>query len=134
MYCILPTGPPSQPQKPSISKVTANSARVKWIPPDRDGCSQILSYQLEMLQAGFTTWQAIIQQPRCNFTVRTLEPSVSYQFRVIAYNSYGASKPSEPSDTILTRARGWLNQPNRRITSQMNSVPTINVDGPVGKW
>ena len=83
-----------------------------------------------MLQAGFTSWQAIIQQPRCNFTIRTLEPATSYQFRVIAYNKYGASRPSEPCAAILTKARGWLNQQGKRPNVQ---APSINVDGPMGE-
>ena len=106
---------------------------MRWAPPDHDGRSQILSYQVEMLQAGFTSWQAIIQQPRSSFTIRTLEPGTSYQFRVIAYNKYGASKPSEPCDPIVTRARGWLNQPARRPNAQANNLPNINVDGPTGE-
>ena len=116
-----------------MSSITRTSARVRWAPPDHDGRSQILSYQVEMLQAGFTSWQAIIQQPRSSFTIRTLEPGTSYQFRVVAYNKYGASKPSEPCDPIMTRARGWLNQPARRPNAQANNMPNINVDGPTGE-
>ena len=128
------TGSPSKPQKPSVSRVTASSAKVKWIPPDHDGRSRILSFQLEMLQAGFTSWQAIIQQPICNFTIRTLEPGTSYQFRVIAYNKYGASKPSDPSEPIITRSvRGLLNPPAKRANPPVNNVPNINVDGPTGE-
>ena len=129
--CYLHVGPPSEPKKPTVSGITRTSARVRWAPPDHDGRSQILSYQVEMLQAGFTTWQAIIQQPRSSFTIRTLEPGTSYQFRVIAYNKYGASKPSEPCEPIVTRARGWLNQPTKR--SQANNLPNINIDGPTGE-
>ena len=129
--CYL--GPPSEPKKPTVSNITRTSARVRWTPPDHDGRSQILSYQVEMLQAGFTSWQAIIQQPRCSFTIRTLEPGTSYQFRVIAYNKYGASKPSEPCEAIVTRARGWLNQPARRPNAQANNLPNINIDGPTGE-
>ena len=128
-------GPPSQPQKPSVTKATTTSARVKWVPPDHDGRSQVLSYQLEMLQAGFTSWQAIIQQPRCTFTIRTLEPSTSYQFRVIAYNKYGASKPSEPCVAITTKAKGWLvNQPAKsKSNTPVNIIPNININGPTGE-
>ena len=103
-----PTGPPTQPQKPTVSKVTSNSLKLRWSPPDYDGGSPVLSYQIEMLQLGIDQWQPIVQQPRNNFTVKTLEPSMSYKFRVIAYNEFGASKPSEPSDVVSTKGKGWF--------------------------
>lgn len=85
-----------------------------------------------MLQAGFTSWQAIIQQPRCNFTIRTLEPATSYQFRVIAYNKYGASKPSPPCASIQTKAKGWLIQQAKKNNVPPH-LPSINIDGPSGE-
>ena len=87
-----------------------------------------------MLQAGFTSWQAIIQQPRCTFTIRTLEPSTGYQFRVIAYNKYGASKPSEPCVPISTKAKGWLNQPTKSKSNTPVNIPNININGPTGEY
>ena len=103
-----PTGPPTQPQKPIVSKVTSNSLKLRWSPPENDGGSPVLSYQIEMLQLGIDKWQPIIQQPRNNFTVKTLEPSMSYKFRVIAYNEFGASRPSEPSEVVTTKGKGWF--------------------------
>ena len=103
-----PTGPPTQPQKPTVSKVTSNSLKLRWSPPENDGGSPVLSYQIEMLQLGIDKWQPIIQQPRNNFTVKTLEPSMSYKFRVIAYNEFGASRPSEPSEVVTTKGKGWF--------------------------
>ena len=61
-----------------------------------------------MLQLGIDKWQPIVQQPRNNFTVKTLEPSMSYKFRVIAYNEFGASRPSEPSEVVTTKGKGWF--------------------------
>ena len=61
-----------------------------------------------MLQEGFEDWQPIIQQPKTTFIVKALQPSTSYQFRVLACNQYGAGQPSDPSDTVTTKGRGWL--------------------------
>ncbi len=99
-------GPPSQPAKPGVSKVTASSVKLKWPIPEHDGSSPILSYQIELLQDGFEEWQPIIQHPKNYFVVKTLESNTSYRFRVIAYNEFGASKPSETSDVMSTKGRG----------------------------
>ena len=105
------SGPPTQPMKPSVSKVTSSSVKLKWPVPDFDGNSPIMSYQVEILQEGFDEWQPIIQQPKNYFVVKTLEANTSYQFRVIAYNDFGGSKPSEPTEMVSTRGRGWLASP-----------------------
>ena len=102
-------GPPSEPPKPVVSKITSTSVKLKWAVPDMDGGVPILSYQIEMLQGGFDQWQPIVQQPRNYFVVKTLEPSTSYQFRVSAVNEYGFSNPSEPSDVVVTKGKGLMN-------------------------
>ena len=106
-FCCC-SGPPSEPQKPVVSKVTSTSVNLKWAVLDMDGSVPILSYQIEMLQEGFDQWQPIVQQPRNYFVVKTLEPSTSYWFRVSAVNEYGFSSPSEISDPVVTKGRGFL--------------------------
>ncbi|CAI8009161.1 Kalirin, partial [Geodia barretti] len=101
-------GPPAKVGKPGVSKVTGTSVKLKWSPPDEEGGSPITTYQVEMLQEGFEDWQPIIQQPKTTFIVKALQPSTSYQFRVLACNQYGAGQPSDPSDTVTTKGRGWL--------------------------
>jgi len=105
---IFLPGPPTQPQKPTVSRVTSNSMKLKWSAPEFDGSSPILSYQIEMLQLGSDQWQPIVQHPKNSFIVKTLEPNMSYQFRVIAYNEFGASSPSEPSEVASTKGKGWF--------------------------
>ena len=107
MVCFF-TGPPSEPQKPVVSKVSSTSVKLKWGVPDMDGGVPILSYQIEMLQDGFDQWQPIVQQPRNYFVVKTLVPSTSYRFRVSAVNKYGFSAPSEPTDQVVTKGKGLI--------------------------
>ena len=102
----VPPGPPSEPQKPTVSKVSSTSVKLKWAVPDMDGGVPILSYQIEMWQDGFDQWQPIVQQPRTYFVVKTLEPSTSYKFRVSAVNKYGFGSPSEPTDPVVTKGKG----------------------------
>ena len=99
-------GPPSEPGMPVASKVATSSVKLKWPIPEHDGSSPILSYQIEIMQDGLDEWQPIVQHPKNYFVVKTLEPNTSYRFRVIAYNEFGASKPSEPSEVVTTKGRG----------------------------
>ena len=96
-------GPPDAPSRPTVSKVATTSLKLKWIPPDFDGNSEITTYQVEQLQEGLNEWQPIIQQPKTTFVVKTLEPNTSYQFRITAYNDCGNSPPSEASLTVFTK-------------------------------
>lgn len=109
-----------------MSKVTSTSVKLKWGVPDMDGSVPILSYQIEMLQGGFDQWQPIVQQPRTYFVVKTLEPSMSYQFRVSAVNKYGFSAPSEPTDLVVTKGKGLLN-----TSPSFKKQPAL---GAKGRW
>ena len=117
-HVISAPGPPSRPQKPSVSKITSTSARLKWPIPEYDGSSPIISFQIEMLQKGFDVWQPIVQHPKSYFTVKTLEANTSYQFRVIAYNSYGASKSGEVSEVFETRTGGGAGPAGKKAGPQ----------------
>ena len=98
--CI--SGPPLPPSKPVASRVTPTSVKLKWNPPEHDGHSMITSYVVEQLKEGFGEWQAIVQQPRTVFVVKTLNPNTWYQFRVIAISDNGESRASEPSEIVST--------------------------------
>ena len=81
--------------------------------------------QVEMLQEGFDTWQPIIQQSRNHFMVKSLLPNTTYLFRVIAYNEYGASEPSQSTKVIMgAKGRGWLSSQSFR----RGNVPQVTVD------
>lgn len=120
-------GPPSQPAKPCVSKVTTSSVKLKWPVPEYDGSSPILSYQVEILQDRFDEWQPIVQHPKNYFVVKTLEPNTTYRFRVIAYNEFGASKASEPSEAVSTKGRGRSLSGGSK--SKTLGVPSIDGQG-----
>ena len=82
--------------------------KLKWPVPDYDGTSPILSYQIELLQEGFEKWQPIVQVIKNSYIVKTLEPNTTYRFRIIAINDLGGSRPSEASEVVSTKGRGWL--------------------------
>ena len=45
-YHVIPTGPPDPPTRPTVSKVATTSLRLKWLPPEFDGNSEITTYQV----------------------------------------------------------------------------------------
>ena len=92
-----------------------------------------------MLQEGFEDWQPIIQQPKTTFIVKALQSSTCYQFRVLACNQYGAGQPSEPSDTITTKGRGWLasspsNSRRREGESVLQHHSPTSLEGEGSGW
>ena len=86
-----------------VSNISRTQAKLKWNSPTYDGTSPIVSYQLQLLQDGLKDWQPIMKLERTNCTVKTLEPNISYQFRVLAINDLGFSNPSEPTDVVKTK-------------------------------
>lgn len=52
-------------------------------------------------------WQKAVELPgnKCEGRVPDLTEGMKYQFRVIAVNKGGQSKPSEPSDPIIAKDR-----------------------------
>ena len=101
-------GPPSQPPKPTVSNIHSSSVKLRWGAPTFDGTSPVTSYEIESLQEGFGEWHQIAQNSRNSYVVKTLEQNTSYVFRIVALNEYGASKPSEQSDCVVTKTKGWL--------------------------
>lgn len=45
-HVIHLTGPPDAPTRPTVSKVSTTSVRLKWFPPEFDGNSEITTYQV----------------------------------------------------------------------------------------
>ena len=43
---VIPTGPSDPPTRPMVSKVATTSLRLKWLPPEFDGNSEITTYQV----------------------------------------------------------------------------------------
>ena len=43
---VISTGPPDAPTRPMVSKVATTSLKLKWMPPDFDGHSEITTYQV----------------------------------------------------------------------------------------
>ena len=84
-----------------MENITADSASLRWKPPEDDGGSPITNYTVEMKQPHETQWSTVsagVTVAMPEFTVTSLKPETDYIFRVTAENKAGKGKPSEPSD------------------------------------
>lgn len=93
---------PDAPEAPLVSDITASSATVAWQPPANDGGSPVTGYRLERISGFSGRWVPVTKEiiPDTTFSVTDLVENNTYEFRVIAENKAGQSKPSPPSQNI----------------------------------
>lgn len=53
---VIFTGPPDAPTRPTVSKVATTSLKLKWLPPEFDGNSEITTYQVTTPLPFGITW------------------------------------------------------------------------------
>ena len=99
-YLLLCKGKPNSPSKPTIADIKATKMRVSWIPPDFDGGTSIVGYQVEYKEKSSKKWVVANLEKCTNTTVMVsgLEEKTQYQFRVAAKNLVGLGTYSTASD------------------------------------
>ncbi|XP_067359895.1 neurofascin homolog (chicken) a isoform X7 [Channa argus] len=110
---------PDPPTDLDLSDPAARSVRLTWI-PGKEHRSPITEFLVQFEEDHWEPgrWQDLATYPGdLNTVILQLAPFVNYQFRVIAINSVGRSKPSRPSpryktsgaapDAIPRGLRGW---------------------------
>ncbi|KAM9365625.1 neurofascin homolog (chicken) a [Pholidichthys leucotaenia] len=125
----LPPDRPDAPMDLDLSDPAVRSVRLTWIPgnENRSPVTEFLvQFEEDRWEPG--RWQNLSAYPGdLNSVILQLAPFVNYQFRVIAINSVGQSKPSRPSpryktsgaapDAIPRGLRGWgSSKDNMEIT------------------
>lgn len=104
-----PAEPPGQPGKPVVHPGSI-TAVIMWVNGD-SGNVPFEKFEIQSQTDGsesfVTNWEANPDDTRKNrsyvsYTVGNLEPNTGYRFRIIAWNEKGKSKPSEPSDRVIT--------------------------------
>ncbi|XP_072021853.1 twitchin-like isoform X7 [Amphiura filiformis] len=92
---------PDAPGKPVVKDVEKGYVSLSWEPPEFDGGSKILGYNVEKRDEDFD-WA-----PANDFLVKdttlslsNLQPMNTYEFRVLAKNAAGWSRPSKPSESV----------------------------------
>ena len=96
---------PDAPDAPTVTEVYHDNALVSWQPPANDGGSPVTGYTLERQSSFSPRWTTVNKTPVAELSLKVddLIEDNSYQFRVIAHNKAGPSKPSEPSPKIVAK-------------------------------
>ncbi|XP_071237871.1 neurofascin-like isoform X14 [Salvelinus alpinus] len=121
---VLPTDRPDSPMDLELSDPEARNVRLTWIPGD-DHNSPVTLFVVQFEEDRWESgkWQNHSSYPgNFNSVILELSPFVNYQFRVIAVNSVGQSRPSLPSqryqtsgappDAIPSGLKGWGTKKN----------------------
>ena len=90
---------PGRPEAPQVERRTEHKAMLVITAPDNGG-SPIIRYITEMKRKSATQWQQTADEhdsADVEFTVRDLQPSCDYEFRVTAVNAAGHGQPSPPA-------------------------------------
>ena len=95
--CILPDVP-SAPGKPEVHNIQKTSMKLTWTQPEHDGGKPIEGYYLEIRENFAFSWTRkgqLIEDSQ--YQISDLTEGSTYEFRVLAKNEIGVSKPSEPT-------------------------------------
>ena len=90
---------PSQPHKPEIVDYNEQGVELEWKAPDNDGGAPIEKYIIEKKDATKPEWEVATEVPgnQLKGKVNNLKERSEFQFRIIAVNKAGPSKPSDAS-------------------------------------
>ena len=96
---------PKPPVKLQPSEITRSSVTLMWAPPQNDGGSPITGYIVERKSPMTSRWVRINKSPIRDtvFTVSDLVEDMEYEFRVLAENAAGISKPSDEIGPIKAK-------------------------------
>lgn len=101
------TGPPGAPQGPlEIGEVTENSVGLSWRPPSDDGGNKVTHYIVERRDTsqGEDAWIEVTANCKdTNFNVTGLTKDNAYEFRVMAVNDNGQSKPLKSETSVVAK-------------------------------
>ncbi|CAL8341107.1 unnamed protein product [Lota lota] len=137
LVVVLSPDRPDPPMDLDLSDLAVRSVRLTWI-PGNDHNSAITQFLVQYEEDGWEpgTWQNLTSYPGdLNSVILQLSPFINYQFRVIAINSVGQSRPSRPSpryktsgaapDVIPSGLRGWGTKKNNM---EISWEPLLNVE------
>lgn len=101
------TGPPGAPQGPlETGDVTENSVALTWRPPNDDGGNKVTHYVVERRDTsqGDDAWIEVTDNCKdTSFNVTGLTKDQAYEFRVMAVNENGQSKPLVSETSVVAK-------------------------------
>ena len=93
--------------------MTKEEVTLKWDEPEFDGGAVVTGYYIEKRQAYTSRWTKLSRQPITDlrYKISDLIEDEEYEFRVLAENEAGVSKPSETTGNF--RARDPYDRPGK---------------------
>ncbi len=119
----LPFTVPNPPRNLHLESVTKKTCVIVWDKPDFDGGSPVIGYFVEKRQAYGTRYIRINRTSVRDtmYKVKDLVEDEEYEFRVVAENEAGESKPSETTGSFT--AKDPFDPPGRP------GKPNVNLHG-----
>lgn len=96
---------PDPPRFPVVENVLDEAVVLSWKPPLNDGGSYITNYIVEKREVPGDEWKSALKTRYTFTTVEGLKSNATYEFRVIAENKYGLSKPCEATAPVVLKGR-----------------------------
>ncbi|KAL3147790.1 Fibronectin type III domain-containing protein 3B, variant 2 [Trebouxia sp. C0010 RCD-2024] len=93
---------PGAPSQPVCSKRTSNGVTVKWVAPEVENGSPVISYRLQCHQEG-QPFEEVYRGCQLQYRLQGLEAGTSYSLRVQAVNGVGEGCWSEEAGFATTR-------------------------------
>lgn len=111
---------PSQPDAPVAKDMDSTWVELEWDTPSSDGGSKIQGYIVQYREPSSSKWTVANAQPIVgnNYRVQALRDKGEYEFRVIAKNAAGLSKPSPASDRIQLKPKYGPPGPPTQINAE----------------
>lgn len=98
---------PGQPAPPKVVSAFKNCIKLTWTPPEKDGGTKILGYQLEKRKKDTNQWVTLnpAKEPisALKYAVKDVSEGSEYEFRVSAINMSGPGEPSTPSAMVCAK-------------------------------
>ncbi|XP_014597754.1 PREDICTED: neogenin-like isoform X2 [Polistes canadensis] len=114
---------PSAPRNLSFIIVTARFVTLRWQEPENTN-GDILSYYIYYKQEGVQRERSINTQQKLEAMISGLQPSMTYQFRIVAQNSRGVGASSEVL-RVTTQSEANVPGPPINLEGHANSATII---------
>uniref|UniRef100_A0A8C2ZN35 Titin n=1 Tax=Cyclopterus lumpus TaxID=8103 RepID=A0A8C2ZN35_CYCLU len=113
---------PTPPESIIPTDITKNSVSLAWTKPKHDGGSRITGYVLEAQKKGTDPWAHVTAVKNMDFTVKNLNETEEYIFRVMAVNN-SVGEHANVAGAVVAQDRA--EEPDLDIDPELRKIVTI---------
>ena len=132
---------PQPPQGPAgVEWKNDDMMVLRWNPSAGDGGSPITEYFVERREVGKKSWKQVgsTAANTTNLEIKGLKKGCSFNFRISARNSVGASQPFIVEETVTTKAevkaKSLPGSPSVQVTEVTSKSVTLNWSPPINRY